>query len=109
MHIEMTHSVRCFIALNSLEISNIEYWIKNKTNVKKVATPKNFCLAFINELEKQLFIKKNCWSGPIKNVTISIFTMLSFFYKNKEKHLEILLFYTCVTKILMIWSTVPKI
>ena len=31
------------------------------------ATPQNFCLAFIDELEKQLFIKKNCWSEPIKN------------------------------------------
>ena len=28
--------------------------------------------------------------------------------KNKEKHQDISLFYTCVTKILMIWSTVPE-
>ena len=32
-----------------------------------------------------------------------------FFKKNKEKHLEISLFHTCVPKILMIWSTVPEI
>ena len=43
----------------------------------------------------------NCRSGTIKNVRILIFTMLHFLKKNKEKHLEISLFYTCVPKILM--------
>ena len=32
--------------------------------------------------------------------------MLLFFKKNKEKQLDISLFYTCILKILMIWSTV---
>ena len=32
--------------------------------------------------------------------------MLHFKKIKKEKYLEILLFYTCVPKILMIWSTV---
>ena len=32
---------------------------------------------------------KSCWSGPIKNKIISIFTTLHFFKKNKEKHLQI--------------------
>ena len=69
-------------------------------------TPQNFCLAFIYELEKQLFIKishiceeggahlrislwhllinfknnylKNCWSRPIKNKIILIFNILIF-------------------------------
>ena len=50
---------------------------------------------------KNNYLLKNCWSGPIK-VRILIFTMLHFFKKNKEKHL---LFYTCVPRILMIWST----
>ena len=29
-----------------------------------------------------------------------------YFFKNNKKQLEISLFYTCVPKILMIWSTV---
>ena len=37
-------------------------------------TPQNFCLAFINELEKQLFKKLLKWAN--KNVRILIFTML---------------------------------
>ena len=56
--------------------------------------PQNFCLAFTDELEKQIFIKKQL-SGPIKNKITLIFIMLHFFKKNKEKHLEILLFHTC--------------
>ena len=43
---------------------------------------------------------KNCWSGPIKNVRIWIFTMTYFFKKIKKN--------TCVPKIL-IWFTVPEI
>ena len=42
--------------------------------------------------------QKNCWSGPIKNIK-----------KNKEKHMKMSLFYTCVPKILMIWYTVLEI
>ena len=33
---------------------------KNHIHVKEWGTPQNFYLAFIGELEKQLFIKKNC-------------------------------------------------
>ena len=33
-------------------------------------------------------------------------TMLYFYLKNKEKHLDISLFHTCVPKTLIIWSTV---
>ena len=40
---------------------------------RRCGTPQNYCLAFIDELEKQLLIK-NCWSGPIKNIRILIFT-----------------------------------
>ena len=40
---------------------------------RRWGTPQNFFLAFIDELEKQLFIKKNCWSGPIENIRILIF------------------------------------
>ena len=70
-------------------------------------TPQNFFLIFTDEVEKQIF-KKNCLSRSIQNKIILILTILLFFKKKKEKHLEIPLFYTCVPKILMIWSTVPE-
>ena len=57
---------------------------------RRWGTPQNFCLAFIDELEKQLFIKKNCWGGLIKNVRILIFKMF-FFSLNKETHLDIII------------------
>ena len=69
-------------------------------------TTQNFCLPFMNDFEKQLFIKKTVGQ---KNLKILIFIMLYFFKENKEKHLEISLFYTCAANILMIWSTVPEI
>ena len=57
---------------------------------------------------KNNYLLKNCWSEPLKNVRILIFTML-YLKKNKEKHVEISLFHTCVPKILMIWSTALEI
>ena len=47
-------------------------------------TLQNFCWVFIDELEKQVFIKK-CWNGPIKNVRLLIFTML-YLKKKKKKN-----------------------
>ena len=44
--------------------------------------------AFIDDFEKQLFLKKTGWSGPIKNLRISIFTMLYFFFFKKKKKKE---------------------
>ena len=50
---------------------------------------------------------QNCWSGPIKNISILIFTKINKNNnKNKEKHLEISIFYTCVPIIFMMWSIV---
>ena len=47
-----------------------KYILKNYTRVKRWGTPQNFCLALIDEREKQLFIKKlSKWPN-----------------KNKEKH-----------------------
>ena len=43
-----------------------------------------------------------------KNAKILIFAKLHF-SKNKQKHREISLFYTCIPKILMIWSTLLEI
>ena len=71
---------------------------------RRWSTTLNLCLAFIDELGNNYL--KNCWSGPIKEVRIIIFTMLYFW---KEKHMEIALFYTCVPKILMMWSIVLEI
>ena len=48
------------------------------------------------------------WVNPLKTI-ILIFTMLHLKKKNKEKHLQISLLYTCVPKILIIWSAVPEI
>ena len=39
---------------------------KSHTCEEGGSTPQNFFLAFIYELEKQIIIKKNCRSGPIK-------------------------------------------
>ena len=68
--------------------------VRKVSNAEKIThmwrrwgTPQNFFLAFIGELEKQIIIKKNCWSGAIKNKIILIFTMLHFYKKIKEKHL----------------------
>ena len=58
---------------------------------------------------KNNYLLKNCWSGPIKNVRMLISTRLYLKKKNKEKHLEVSLHYTCVPKILIIWSTAPEI
>ena len=58
---------------------------------RRWGTPQNFCLAFIDELEKQIFIKKNCWGGLIKNVRILIFKMFFIFFFNKETHLDIII------------------
>ena len=74
---------------------------------RRWGTPRNFCLIYIHELEKQLFIKKTVkWSNE-KCKNFNIYNAVNVL-KNKEKHLEIL-FYTCVPNILMIWSTVLEI
>ena len=88
-----------FITRKDLKSKIIHMW-------RRWGTLQNFSLVFIDELEKQIFIKKNSWSEPIKKVGILIFTMLHLKkIIKKEKHLEIL-FYIYVPKILMIWFTV---
>ena len=42
-------------------------------------------------------------------VSILTFANIKNNNENKEKHLEISLFYTCVPTFFMIWSTVPDI
>ena len=52
--------------------------------------PQNFCLGFIDKLEKQLIIKKKLLKWANKNVRILIFTMLKKNNKkDKEEYLEI--------------------
>ena len=75
---------------------------------KKVGRTSEFLYSIYWWTWKTNIYLKNCWSRTIKNVRISIFTKL-YLKKNKDKHLEISLFYTCVTKILIIWSTVLEI
>ena len=73
---------------------------KNHTHVKKGGASQNFFLAFVDELDKKLFIKKLLkWDN--KNVRILIFANVVFKKKTKKKHQDIS-FYTCVPKILMI-------
>ena len=51
---------------------------------------------------------KYCWSRPIKNEIILIFTMLQIFLKIKKNTWRYHHF-TCVPKIMITWCTVPKI
>ena len=53
-------------------------------------TTQNFFLVFVDEFEKQIFITKNYWSGPIKNKIILIFTKLLFFLRNPPGDIIIL-------------------
>ena len=47
------------------------------------------------------------WANK-KCKNFNIYNVVFFKKKNREKHLEISLFYTFVPKILMIWSTVLR-
>ena len=73
---------------------------KNHTREKGGAHHRISFLGFIDELEKQLF-KKLLKSASKKQNNFNICNVV-FFKKNKEKRLQISLFYTCVPKILMI-------
>ena len=57
---------------------------KNHTQRKR-GTPQNLCLAFIYELEKQLFIKKTVKWANKKCKNFNIYNVV-FFQTNKEKH-----------------------
>ena len=57
---------------------------KNHTQ-RKWGTPQNLCLAFIYELEKQLFIKKTVKWANKKCKNFNIYNVV-FFQTNKEKH-----------------------
>ena len=63
--------------------SKREHLRKYHTHGKKVGTTQNFFLAFIDELEKPIIIKK-LLKRPIKNKIILIFTMLHFFLNIKK-------------------------
>ena len=67
---------------------------------RRWSIPQNFCLAFIDKLENTYLLKKLLkWANkPCKNFNIYNVT----YKKNKEKHLEVSSFCTCVPKILMI-------
>ena len=72
--------------------------------MKKVG-PQNFFLALIDELEKQIIIKKNCWSGSIKKQNYFNIYNVAFFKKIKKNTAPV----DIIIKILMIWSTVSEI
>ena len=75
--------------------------VTNQTHVKKVENTSEFRFGVFWSTWKTTIYQKSCWSGPIKNVRVLIFTVLYFFSKKKEKRQEISLFYTCVPKILI--------
>ena len=54
------HSLSCSTVTHKGNLKITYMW-------RRWGTPQNLFLAFIDELEKQVIIKKNCWSGPIKN------------------------------------------
>ena len=59
-------------------------------------------------LKKQILLKQLLkWANKKQN-NFNIYNV-ALFLKNKEKHLEISSFDTCVPKITIIWSTVPRI
>ena len=96
-------------------IENFHYCILNINQTRKSHTceeggahPRIFVSHLLMNL-KNNYLLKNCWRGPIKNVSIWIFTKIKKIKKNKEKHLKISLFYTCVPTIFMIWSTFLEI
>ena len=89
--------------------NNFLITIKKITHMWRTwSTPQNFCLEFIDELEKQLFIKKNVKWASKKCKNFNVYNVV-YFLKRKEKQLKISLFQIYVPKILMIWSTVLKI
>ena len=71
------------------------YKIKKITHMWRWGTPLGHTSEFLFGIYwwtwKINNFQKNCWSGPITNKIILIFTILDFFLKNKEKHLYILL------------------
>ena len=68
---------------------------------RRWGTTQNFCLVFINELEKQLFTKTTVQVSQKTNKKFSIYAVVFLKKKQKEKHLEISSFYTCIPKLLM--------
>ena len=59
---------------------------------RRWGTPQNFCLTFIDELEKQLLIKKLMKWAKKKNVRILILVfrfVFFFFFCNRKAHFEI--------------------
>ena len=58
---------------------------------------------FMNLKSNYLFKKLLKWANK-KYKNFNTYNNAVFFKNNKEKHLEIILFYTCLANILMIWS-----
>ena len=85
--------------------------IKKSHTWKRWSTTQNFFLASIDELEKQLFIKKTVKWANKKHKNFNIYNNVFFakIKKNTWKNTKrISLFYNLRTT-LMLWSTVPEI
>ena len=79
---------KCLIFSISFEIKMHKYSFgeKNHTHVKKVVHNPEFLFGIYWLTWKTTIYLKNCWSGPIKNVKIFIFTLLYFFFKKIKKN-----------------------
>ena len=68
-------------------------------------TPQNFFLAFIDELEKQLLIKKTVDVNKKQQKQKNIFTMLHFLKKKKKTPGDIIILHQCIKNLnVMIYS-----
>ena len=89
-----TKLVKCchnsdFHRLAGLKITFL--FIQNMTKItphmwRRWSTPQNLCLAFIDEPEKQLFIKKNCWRGPMGWSVRTLIFNFAFLFKKIKKN-----------------------
>ena len=76
--------------------NNTTYSKKSHTSEETTTLQNFFWQKFlIDNLEKQLFITKNCWSQPIKSLRILIFTMLYFSKKWKKTPGNIIIIPPC--------------
>ena len=66
---DLSHTIYVFILYCQCQIYIQKYFLRSNSAGKKSHTyeeggpPQNFCLAFIDELEKQIFIKKTVEVG----------------------------------------------
>ena len=80
--------------------------VTNQTHVKKVENTSEFWFGVFWSTWKTTIYQKSCWSGPIKNVRVLIFTVLYFFSKKKRKTPgDIIILHLCTKNLNIIYSS----